>query len=66
MSRQHINYDRIDDGIKDLVYTLEQIPFITPIEDLMCEGHIRDVATVEFIPDPGHKFIFSGTVGFFC
>lgn len=72
MDAQDINYNRIDNGIKDLVYTLYQIPFINPIEnlinpieDFMCEGHLRDVASGEFIPDAGHKFIFSGSVGFF-
>ena len=65
MSSQKIYYDRIDSGIKDLVHTLEQIPYISPIEDIMCEGHLGKTACSTYRPENGHIFIFSANVGFF-
>ena len=60
-----INYAKMDDGIKDLVYTLDQIPFITLTEDIICEGHLRDGVSYKLKSDKGFKFIFSGDLGFF-
>lgn len=65
MNAEHINPDKIDNGIKDLVYALDQIPFTSPIEGLMCEGHLRDTASGTFRPESRQIFIFGANVGFF-
>ena len=61
--KMEIDYSDIDDGIKDLVRTLNDIPFVETINS--CEGHLRTVFPYEQIyPDKGDIFLTQGCMLF--
>ncbi|MBR9704029.1 hypothetical protein GOV12_01350 [Candidatus Pacearchaeota archaeon] len=63
MDNLDINYQEIDEGIRDLVCTLNQIQYVTT--QTSCEGHLRDDSgRTEFFPDQGHKFLYRGDMIF--
>jgi len=69
MPRNNLNYDKIDPGVRDLVYLLnESVPFTTtgPMEyGESCEGHLRKkIDLMYLVADPGYYFIVGGILRF--
>lgn len=64
-----IDYSRIDPGIRNIVYLLNNnVPFTTSGPEGMggsCEGHLEDrVGLTGAIPDRDHKFLMQGDLLF--
>ncbi|MBI1969726.1 hypothetical protein HYS48_03440 [Candidatus Woesearchaeota archaeon] len=61
MDKQSINYGEIDEGIRDLVQKLNDIPFVATQSS--CEGHIRP-SMADIFPDEGHALLDGGHIIF--
>lgn len=62
MNKPNIDYREIDKGIRELVFTLNKIPYIATQSS--CEGHLKDYSMESFFPDKGHKFLYGGDIIF--
>lgn len=58
----NIDYSTIDEGIRDLVRTLNRIPFVATSSS--CEWHLTDYMHQIATPDIGHIFLDSGHIFF--
>jgi len=58
-----IDYSKIDEGVRDLVHILNDIPFVETVAS--CEGHLRfDCGFPGIHPDKGCGFLYDGNMLF--
>jgi hypothetical protein len=58
-----VDYSKIDEGVRDLVHILNDIPFVETVAS--CEGHLRfDCGFPGIYPDKGCGFLYDGSMLF--
>ncbi len=69
-NKSGINYSDIDDGIRGLIRSMNQVPFLRTLS--CCQGHIREQFSSTFpdhpdsqaigLPNPGYTYLFEGYI----
>lgn len=65
MQKPYVDYEDIDEGIRDIIRILNAVPFLSTIGS--CEGHLRDYVCHKdepWKPERGYLFLVPGDVGF--
>jgi|SRR3989344_388754 len=63
MKKPLIDYVEVDPDIRDLVYAMNELPFVATQSS--CQGHLADSSTgYDILPDEGHKFMKGGSLIF--